>query len=78
MRAPSERTINAVHTMGDKTMDLGWVYTVLAGVAEYPRHLRCPLRDRRWRAAAANKEDTEPKLETTPEPVPAKMNISRT
>lgn len=32
MRAPSEATVNAVHTMNHKSMDLGWVYTVLAGV----------------------------------------------
>jgi hypothetical protein len=32
MRAPSEQDVNAVQTAGHKLMDLGWVYTVLAGV----------------------------------------------
>lgn len=32
MRAPSETTVNAVQTTGNKIMDLGWVFTVLAGV----------------------------------------------
>jgi hypothetical protein len=32
MREPDERTLNAVQTMNDKVMDLGWVYTVIAGV----------------------------------------------
>lgn len=32
MRAPSEEDVNAVHTTGHKMMDLGWVYTVLAGM----------------------------------------------
>jgi hypothetical protein len=31
-RTPSEKAKNAVETMGDKRMDLGWVYTVIAGV----------------------------------------------
>ena len=31
-RSPSDEALNAVHTHGDKTMDLGWVYTVIAGV----------------------------------------------
>jgi hypothetical protein len=31
-RAPSDEALNAVHTAGDKVMDLGWVYTVIAGV----------------------------------------------
>jgi hypothetical protein len=32
MREPSEPAINAVQTAGSKTMDLGWVFTVIAGV----------------------------------------------
>lgn len=32
MREPSERAVNAVGTAGSKTMDLGWVFTVIAGV----------------------------------------------
>jgi hypothetical protein len=32
MREPSETAINAVQTAGSKTMDLGWVFTVIAGV----------------------------------------------
>jgi hypothetical protein len=32
MRTPSERQLNAVHTSGDKLMELGWVFTVIAGV----------------------------------------------
>jgi hypothetical protein len=31
-RAPREDILNAVQTNGDKTWDLGWVYTVIAGV----------------------------------------------
>jgi hypothetical protein len=31
-RTPDERDINAVHTSGDKRMELAWVYTVIAGV----------------------------------------------
>jgi hypothetical protein len=32
MREPSEATINVLQTAGDKRWDLGWVYTVIAGV----------------------------------------------
>jgi hypothetical protein len=32
MRTPDERDINAVHTSGDKVLELAWVYTVIAGV----------------------------------------------
>jgi hypothetical protein len=32
MRTPNERALNAVHTSGDKLMELGWVFTVIAGV----------------------------------------------
>lgn len=31
-RTPSDEALNAVHTAGDKTLELGWVYTVIAGV----------------------------------------------
>jgi hypothetical protein len=31
-RTPREDAINAVQTSGDKSMELGWVYTVIAGV----------------------------------------------
>jgi TM2 domain-containing membrane protein YozV len=31
-RTPSEEALNAVNTFGDKLMELGWVYTVIAGV----------------------------------------------
>jgi hypothetical protein len=31
-RMPSERVINQLQTEGDKTWDLGWVFTVIAGV----------------------------------------------
>jgi hypothetical protein len=31
-RQPREEDLNAVQTAGDKRMDLGWVYTVIAGV----------------------------------------------
>ncbi len=31
-RTPTDEALNAVHTYGDKVMDLGWVYTVIAGV----------------------------------------------
>jgi TM2 domain-containing membrane protein YozV len=31
-RAPSIRALNAVTTAGDKRLDLGWVFTVIAGV----------------------------------------------
>jgi TM2 domain-containing membrane protein YozV len=31
-RTPSEPTLNAVNTYGDKLLELGWVYTVIAGV----------------------------------------------
>jgi TM2 domain-containing membrane protein YozV len=31
-QTPSEDAINAVHTSGDKLIELGWVYTVIAGV----------------------------------------------
>jgi TM2 domain-containing membrane protein YozV len=31
-RTPSEAALNAVHTSGDKLMELGWVFTVIAGV----------------------------------------------
>jgi hypothetical protein len=31
-RTPSESALNAVHTSGDKLMELGWVFTVIAGV----------------------------------------------
>jgi hypothetical protein len=32
MREPPETTINMLQTAGDKRWDLGWVYTVIAGV----------------------------------------------
>jgi TM2 domain-containing membrane protein YozV len=31
-RTPSEASLNALHTSGDKLMELGWVFTVIAGV----------------------------------------------
>ena len=31
-RTPSDEALNAVHTYGDKLLELGWVYTVIAGV----------------------------------------------
>lgn len=31
-RTPSEADLNAVHTSGDKLLELGWVFTVIAGV----------------------------------------------
>ena len=31
-RTPSDEALNAVHTDGDKLTELGWVYTVIAGV----------------------------------------------
>lgn len=31
-REPSEEVLNELQTRGDKTWDLGWVYTVIAGV----------------------------------------------
>ena len=31
-REPSAAAINAVHNAGDKGLELGWVYTVIAGV----------------------------------------------
>jgi hypothetical protein len=31
-RTPREDALNAVHTSGDKLMELGWVFTVIAGV----------------------------------------------
>ncbi|HBI44009.1 MAG TPA: hypothetical protein DDY78_14335 [Planctomycetales bacterium] len=31
-RTPSDDALNAVHTYGDKLVELGWVYTVIAGV----------------------------------------------
>jgi hypothetical protein len=31
-RTPDEAALNAVHTSGDKLMELGWVFTVIAGV----------------------------------------------
>jgi TM2 domain-containing membrane protein YozV len=31
-RAPSEQALNALNTSGNKLIDLGWVYTVIAGV----------------------------------------------
>jgi TM2 domain-containing membrane protein YozV len=31
-RTPSEKALNAVHTSGDKLLELGWVFTVIAGV----------------------------------------------
>lgn len=32
MRTPEEKALNAVTVAGDKTLELGWVYTVIAGV----------------------------------------------
>jgi TM2 domain-containing membrane protein YozV len=32
MRTPTNKSINAVHTAGDKRIELGWVFTVIAGV----------------------------------------------
>lgn len=32
MRTPDVRALNAVHTNGNKLLELGWVYTVIAGV----------------------------------------------
>ncbi len=32
MRTPSIEALNAVHTCGDKRLELGWVFTVIAGV----------------------------------------------
>jgi TM2 domain-containing membrane protein YozV len=31
-REPSDTALNALHTTGDKRLELGWVYTVIAGV----------------------------------------------
>jgi hypothetical protein len=31
-RTPSERSLNALHTSGDKLLELAWVFTVIAGV----------------------------------------------
>ncbi len=31
-RTPSDRSLNALHTSGDKTLELAWVFTVVAGV----------------------------------------------
>jgi len=31
-RTPSEASLNALHTSGDKLIELGWVFTVIAGV----------------------------------------------
>ena len=31
-RTPTDEALNAVHTYGDEVMELGWVYTVIAGV----------------------------------------------
>jgi len=31
-RTPSDEALNAIHTYGDKLTELGWVYTVIAGV----------------------------------------------
>jgi TM2 domain-containing membrane protein YozV len=31
-RTPSEAALNAIHTSGDKLLELGWVLTVIAGV----------------------------------------------
>ena len=31
-RTPTDEALNAVHTYGDKLTELGWVYTVIAGV----------------------------------------------
>jgi hypothetical protein len=31
-REPSETALNALHTTGDRRLELGWVYTVIAGV----------------------------------------------
>ncbi len=31
-RTPNEAALNAVHTSGNKLMELGWVFTVIAGV----------------------------------------------
>jgi hypothetical protein len=31
-RTPTERTLNELQAAGNKTWDLGWVYTVIAGV----------------------------------------------
>jgi hypothetical protein len=31
-RTPNEAALNAVHTSGDKLLELGWVFTVIAGV----------------------------------------------
>lgn len=32
MRTPDVKSLNAVHTSGNKLLELGWVYTVIAGV----------------------------------------------
>jgi hypothetical protein len=32
MRTPSEENLNALHNTGDKRLELGWVFTVIAGV----------------------------------------------
>jgi hypothetical protein len=32
MRTPSDAALNALHTSGDKRLELGWVFTVIAGV----------------------------------------------
>ena len=32
MRTPSDPALNALHTSGDKRLELGWVFTVIAGV----------------------------------------------
>lgn len=31
-RTPNDKSLNALHTSGDKTLELAWVFTVIAGV----------------------------------------------
>jgi len=83
MREPSEEAINAVQTTGSKSMDLGWVFTVIAGVLNImviydalagpavPRAFLAPAqKETPAEAAPAGEKKSEAEPEMMPEPTP--------
>lgn len=74
MREPSETAINAVQTTGSKSMDLGWVFTVIAGVLNImviydafagpavPRALLLPVKKSEPAATETPAEEKQPEV----------------
>jgi hypothetical protein len=61
-REPSASVINAVHNAGDKRLELGWVYTVIAGVLNI-MVIYDAVAGPAFRAARAAEDDKDKKAE---------------